>query len=101
MILNDAALPDSIRAEGRRLLMLIKGSTEHISLHAAGQLAGGVVRGFEVVGALSAADIAALYFIFGNAVDARMAELAIARRAPIAINSTESGVLPTISNTLP
>ncbi|HEY0289823.1 MAG TPA: hypothetical protein VGC62_22915 [Pseudomonas sp.] len=78
MILNDATLPDSIKTEGRRLLKLINGSADHQSLHAAGQLAEGVVRGFEVVRALRAADIEALYFVFENAVDARLAELAAA-----------------------
>lgn len=74
-LILDGQLPSAVQDEARSLLGQIERATTVTELHAVNQRAEGVVRGMEVVKALHARDIEALYLLFDVAATTRAREL--------------------------
>jgi len=74
-LIIDGELPGAVQAEARRLLGQIERATNTAELQAATYRAEGIVRGIEVVKALRASDIEALYLLFDVAATTRMREI--------------------------
>jgi hypothetical protein len=75
MILDQNVLPETILAECRRILGIVAHARESNAVVHIGRFAEGMVRGLEIVNAVRAVEVVALYALFDNAVDDRLAEL--------------------------
>lgn len=74
-LILDGELPEAVHDEAQRLLRQIERATHTAELQLAITRAEGVVRGVEVVKALHATDIEALYLLFDAAGSTRMREI--------------------------